>query len=94
MHLQYLLSQSRNVMRRGSDGSNPFLMFNPEIKKNTLFEISVAEPELHNFGGAGAVTGCGSGGPGSKLNLKNRLIIKNVTNSNSFLLFLFTFTTI
>jgi hypothetical protein len=87
------MSQSRHVTRRGSDGSNPTLMFNQEIKK-LLFEISVAEPEPYHFGGAGAVTGCGSGGPGSKLNLKHRLIIKNVTNSNSFLLFLFTFTTI
>jgi hypothetical protein len=88
------LSQSRNVTQRGSDGSNPTLIVQPrDFNKTLLFEISVVEPELHHFGGDGAVTGCGYGGPGSKLNLKNRLIIKNVTNRNSFFLFLFTFTT-
>jgi hypothetical protein len=29
-------SRSRNVMRRGSDGSNPNLMFNTEISKNIV----------------------------------------------------------
>jgi hypothetical protein len=89
-----LLSQSRNETRRGSDGSIPSLMFNTEIKKTLLFANSVAEPEPHHFCGAGAVTECGSDSPGAKLNLKHRLIIKNVTNSNSFLLFFFTLTTI
>jgi hypothetical protein len=63
-------------------------------------KIYVAEPEPHQFGGTRAVTQCGSG---SKLDVIHRWIIKNATNStgnsfftnsNSFLLFVFTFTTI
>jgi hypothetical protein len=55
--------------------------------------INVAEPEPHQFGGAGsgAATRCGSDSDGSKLYVKHGWIIKNVINSNSFLLFLFTF---
>jgi hypothetical protein len=51
---------------------------------------SRSRKEPYNFGGSGAVTRCGSG---SKLDVKHRWINKNVTNSNSFLLFLFIFTT-
>jgi hypothetical protein len=62
---------------------------------------SVAEPELkpHHFFGAGArvVTRYSSGsGPGSGSNLivLHKLLIKNVTKCNSFLLFPFIFVTI
>jgi hypothetical protein len=40
---------------------------------------SVAEP--HHFGGAGAVTRCGSGGSGSILNVNQRWIIKKMSKT-------------
>jgi hypothetical protein len=64
-----------------------------------LQKDSVAEPEQepHHFGGAGSGTATPNG-PSSvssfKLDVHHRWIIKNVTNFDSFLFFLFNFTPI
>jgi hypothetical protein len=52
---------------------------------------SRSHKEPHQFGGAGAVTPCGFGSDGFKLNVLHKRIIINVTNGNSFLLFPFIF---
>jgi hypothetical protein len=51
-----------------------------EVCVRYLFILNVAEPKPHHFGGAGAVTRCGSG-----FNLNDELRwIKYVTNCHSF----------